>query len=116
MKLLFTTLLAAAAFSTTARSQLIFSAPYQTPQGLGVGLFQDQDGAVSRINTGFPDTIFPSVSRDGRFITLTAPDPVVNQTIPPSSAIYRHDRATGNTTRVFQTKNEGTPVTYCLQY
>ena len=67
----------------------------------GVGLFEAQNGAVAQIPTGFPDHLFPAVSRSGRFIVFSSPDGVeAPLQVPPSSDIYAFDRLIGQTRRV----------------
>ena len=58
-------------------------------------------GPVTRVNSGFAEMNFASISRDGGSILFSASDPVdpVLQ-IPPSSDLYRFDRATGQTLRL----------------
>ena len=56
---------------------------------------------MTRINSGFSEMNFGSLSRDGRFLFFSSPDPTepVSQLIP-SSDLYRFDRLTGVTTNI----------------
>ena len=58
-------------------------------------------GPVTRVNSGFGEMNFASISRDGGSILFSASDPVDPVLlIPPSSDLYRFDRATGQTLRL----------------
>ena len=88
---------------SAASAQLILST---SPNSSGVGgrVFEQRapGEAFFEINSGIPEMNFSSLTRDGRFIHFSSPDPTgaVNQ-ILPSSNIYRFDRATGQTSEVF---------------
>jgi hypothetical protein len=87
--------------AASAPAQLVFSTGQS---GVDSAVFQQlaPGGAVTRVNTGFVHSNYASVSRDGRFITFSSPDPTdpVSQVLP-SSDIYRFDRVTGQWTRLF---------------
>ena len=84
-----------------SKAQLVFTAPADFGGLTGVGLFQTQNGTVSQIPTGFPDHLFPAVSRSGRFIVFSSPDGVqAPLQVPPSSDIYIFDRLIRQTRRV----------------
>ena len=72
--------------------------------GIGARVFEQANpgGAFSEINSGLSEMNYASLSRDGRFIHFSSPDPTEAVTqILPSSDIYRLDRVTGLRTRVF---------------
>ncbi len=74
-------------------AQTVFNAIVPTPAGQTSGLFQLHNGTVTAINTGLATNDFPSLSRDGRFIVISAPDPArPNQT---STDLFLYDRANG---------------------
>lgn len=83
------------ALTQSVPAQTVFGAVVQTPNGPVNGLFQQQqNGTVTQINTGLATNDFPSLSRDGRFIVISAPDPArPNQT---STDLFLFDRANGS--------------------
>lgn len=87
--------------AAAAPAQLIFSTGQN---GADSTIFQQlaPGGPVTQVNTGFAHSNFASLSRNGRFITFSSPDPTgpVNQLLP-SSDIYRFDRSTGQTSKLF---------------
>lgn len=97
MKAILLTLLLAA----PASAQVIFAAPANFGGTIGSGLFQASGGQVSSLNTGFTEHNFPWVSRSGRFVVFSTPDPITPglQEIP-SSDIYAYDRATGTRSKL----------------
>jgi hypothetical protein len=98
---LFWGLLAAAALPAVVHAQLVFAAPAQFAGVTGSGLFELRNGQVVQLATGFAEHNWPTLSRDGRFVAFSTPDPVEpGLGVPPSSDIYLFDRALGVTRRV----------------
>lgn len=90
-----------ALFIETVHAQLFYAAGAQFADRTGIGLFQEQNGQVTQIPTGFVEHNFPSISRDNNFIVFSSPDPVTpGLQVPPSSDIYIYSRASGQTRRV----------------
>lgn len=82
-------------------AQLVFVAPAQFGGLTGTAIFQNQNGTVTALPTGFPEHNFPTLSRDNRFIVFSSPDGVEpGLQVPPSSDIYLFDRAAGSTRRI----------------
>jgi hypothetical protein len=89
------------AVTVSAFGQLVFSVPNQQSGGFRILQQPTAGGQVSQINVGLAEANYASLSRNGRFITFSSPDPTepVSQ-ILPSSDIYQFDRVTGQTRRV----------------
>ena len=88
--------------SVECSAQLVFSTS-SNPAGISASVFEQltPGGPVTRLNTGFAEMNYTSLSRDGGTIIFSVPDPVDPFTqIPPSSDLYRFDRATGQTIRL----------------
>lgn len=104
--------LCALLISTALHSQVIYSAR----SGNSLALFQENNGVITQMQTGFVEHNFPSISRDSRFVVFSTPDPVVPALqVPPSSDILIFDRATSTTRRVINTNTEiqgGRVLTY----
>ncbi len=83
-------------FSTGVRGQLLFTSGTDTNQAL----FERINGASVPINTGLGTHNLPGLSRDGQFVTFSAPDPPQGNGINPSSDLYLYDRATRQTSRI----------------
>lgn len=81
----------------TCSSQLLYNALVQAPGGgLASRIFQFQNGSATPLNVGVSAALFPTPSRDGRFITFSGVDPLrPNQA---SSDLFLFDRGTGRTT------------------
>ena len=93
--------------SSVAPAQLVFS----TSAGGGFAFVLRQQltpgGEVTIVPTGFPESNFGNVSRDGRFITFSSPDPTgTTSQLLPSSDLYRFDRATNLTTKLFDLQTQ----------
>ena len=73
--------------TAAASGQLVFSAP---TGGGASGLFQQSAGSVSPISSGLADNGFPSISRDGRLVIVSGPDPA--QPSQPSTDLWLIDR------------------------
>lgn len=73
--------------------QTVFNAPVSVPGGFTNGLFQMQNGNVTPVDTGLATNDFPSLSRDGRFITMAAPNPA--QPAQAATDLFIYDRVTG---------------------
>lgn len=90
-------------------AQIVFSSLLQDGS---TAVFQQNQpgGAVTRVVTGFAEMNYTSLSRNGRFVTFSSPDPTgsVNQLLP-SSDIYIHDRATGVTNRILDQQTQVLP-------
>ncbi len=80
----------------TTSGQTVFSAP---SAGGGFGLFEQRGATVLPLVTGQTEHYHPWISRSGRYISFSAPDPTVLGSIP-SSDVYVFDRTTGVTHRV----------------
>ncbi len=93
-------LLVAFASGTPARAQLVFSGPATFGGTTGVGLFRQDNGQVTAINTGFVEHYFPWISRNNTLISFSSPDPVPQVGVDPSSDLYLHNLANGQTSRV----------------
>lgn len=77
-------------------AQLVFSAPSTAG---GVGLFELRGTRVVPLPTTQSEHYHPWISRNGRFISFSSPEP----TVPganPSSDLYVYDRSTAATTQV----------------
>ncbi len=80
---------------SSAPAQVIFANP---------GLFQEDNGVITQLNTGFSEHNFPSISRDSRFVLFASPDPVTPALqVPPSSDVYAFDRVLGRTRKIIDT-------------
>ncbi|MCP5518545.1 MAG: hypothetical protein H7A45_14945 [Verrucomicrobiales bacterium] len=100
-KLTLTAWWVAAALPAVAQGQLVYAAPAQFGGVTGSGLFQVGNGQVVQLATGFVEHNWPSLSRDGRFVAFSSPDPVEpGLQVPPSSDVYLFDRVVGGTRRV----------------
>lgn len=90
-------------------AQVVFSSLLQDGS---TAVFQQAQpgGAVTRVATGFAEMNYSSLSRNGRFVTFSSPDPTgsVNQFLP-SSDIYIHDRLTGVTNRILDQQTDVLP-------
>ncbi|NJM39148.1 MAG: choice-of-anchor D domain-containing protein [Akkermansiaceae bacterium] len=115
MKTFLASLMIAAVAPSSA--QIVFSFT-NSPIGVPSNVFQQASpgGAVTSINTGLAETNYASLSRDGRFITFSSPDPTgaVTQLLP-SSDLYSFDRATGRTRKLvdfnsFVNQPQGVPM------
>lgn len=73
--------------------QTVFNALVSGQGGPVHGLFEMQNGTVTPINTGLVTNHFPALSRDGRFITIAAPDPAQPNQVATDLFIY--DRVEG---------------------
>lgn len=80
------------------RAQIIFNALVNEPGGAVNRLFEMQGGVVTPVLTGLTADNFPGLSPDGRFITISSPDPL--QPFEPSHDLFVHDRLTGQTRKV----------------
>lgn len=77
-------------------AQLVFSAPSTAG---GLGLFEQRGARIVPLPTTQSEHYHPWISRNGRYISFSAPEP----TAPganPSSDLYVYDRSTAQTTRV----------------
>ncbi len=100
MKTILAILLPLVLVASSARAQVIFAAPANG----GIGLFQQENGAVTPLDTGFSEHNFPSVSGNSQFVVFSSPDPVTPALqVPPSSDVYAFDRTTGRTRRIIDT-------------
>lgn len=88
--------IAAVLMGGSARGQTVFSAP---SSGGGFGLFEQRGAVVVPLVTGQTEHYYPWISRSGRYISFSAPDPTVLGSIP-SSDVYVFDRTTAVTHRV----------------
>jgi hypothetical protein len=89
--------------SSSPAVTLIHNQLVATPNGPAEGLFEVTNGVRTQILTGLRDNTFPSVSRDGRYILISAADPLFP--IDPSGDIFEFDRVTGQRRQVID--NEG---------
>ncbi len=92
-------LAALAGFGAAASAETVFAGPANFGGTTGIGLFLQQGGQVTQIDTGHTTHHFPWLSRNGRFISFSSPDPTVFGS-NPSSDLYIYDLATGVKSRV----------------
>jgi len=102
----------------TIRADTVFNALVNTPNGPAHGLFQMSNGTVTTVNTNLPTNQFPSLSHDGRFITIASPDPA--QPFQPATDLFIFDRANGVRSRIVnytaETQPDGSIVTPHAQF
>ena len=103
-------LLLAVLVTTSAEAQVIFGADVGSPGNPQGALFRVNDGAVTAINTGLPNPIFPSLSPDGTLLVVSSPDP--GQPSEASTDLFAHELPTGITRKlvnnVTQPQDDGT--------
>lgn len=75
--------------------QLLYSAP---AGGGASSLIQQSAGASTVISTGLSDNVFPSISRDGRLVVVSGPDPL--QPAQASTDLWLIDRVVQTRTRI----------------
>lgn len=85
-------------FSSIASAQTVFNILVPGPNGPAHGLFQAQGGNVTAIPTGLETNQFPALSADGRFITISAPDPARPNQL--ATDLFLFDRVTGTRTQL----------------
>ena len=90
-----------------ASADTVFNALTAGPNGPVHGLFQMQNGNVTALNTGLENNFFPSLSRDGRFVTIAANDPA--RPFQAATSLFLFDRATGNRTLVVSHSSQQQP-------
>ncbi|MEO1081215.1 MAG: thrombospondin type 3 repeat-containing protein [Pseudomonadota bacterium] len=115
--------LALFAFASVASADTIFvdRASVDTPLGPRVAslLFSESNGQVSQLDTGFFEHNHITLSKDGRFVVFSSPNPVTSVGRVPSSNIYSFDRLSGTTGTLIQNTTIGNtlqtvPVTAAL--
>ncbi len=84
------------ALASPAASQLVFTSGSDTNQLL----FERVNGQTVPVETGAGTHDFPGLSRGGRFVSFSVPDPVQGNGLNPSSDIYLYDRLLRSTRRV----------------
>jgi len=89
-----TLLIPALGFGLLAQGQVVFNAV----SGGNRALFEENGGVVSNINTGLASNDFPSLSRDGRLIVISAVDP--EQPFQPSTDLFLWNRDTQERRRI----------------
>jgi hypothetical protein len=92
-----------------------------SPLGPRVGtlLFSETSGQVNQLNTGFVEHNNITLSKDGRFVVFSSPNPVTSVDRVPSSNIYAFDRVNNTTSTLVQNTTLGgtqqtVPVTAAL--
>jgi hypothetical protein len=83
---------------------LIHNRLVSTPSGVVEGLFEVTGGVAVQIPTGLTNNTFPSVSQDGRYILISAADPLFPN--DPSGDVFVFDRANGQTQKVIDHDTE----------
>ncbi|MCA9189125.1 MAG: dockerin type I repeat-containing protein [Pirellulaceae bacterium] len=71
---------------------------YNQANGNSLALFELVNGTPRQLNTGLDSNLFPSVSRDGRFVLISAADPMFPN--EASGDLFEYDRVTGQTRQV----------------
>lgn len=79
---------------SVVQAQLVFSAQ----SGGANGLFQQSAGGVTAITSGLSDNGFPSISRDGRLVVVSGPDPA--QPAQASTDLWLIDRVAQTRNRI----------------
>ncbi|MEE4330811.1 MAG: hypothetical protein V2J10_08085 [Wenzhouxiangella sp.] len=96
--------------TANASGQVIFGADVGSPGNPQGALFRAENGAVTAINTGLTNPIFPSLSPDGTLLVVSSPDPA--QPNEASTDLFAHELLTGQTRKlvnnVTQPQNDGT--------
>ncbi len=104
--------------ASVVAADTVFNALTSGPNGPVHGLFQMQNGTVTAVNTGLTNNFFPSLSRDGRFITIAANDPA--RPFQAATSLFLFDRVTGNRSLVVshsaQQQPDGSFVTPHAQF
>lgn len=92
-----------------------------SPLGPRVGtlLFSETDGQINQLNTGFVEHNNITLSKDGRFVVFSSPNPVTSVNRVPSSNIYAFDRVNNTISTLVQNTTFGgteqtVPVTAAL--
>lgn len=109
--------------SALAAADTIFvsQSTVNTPLGPRVAslLFSETNGVVSQLDTGLLEHNDITLSKDGRFVVFSSPNPVTSVERVPSSNIYAFDRVTNTTSTLVQNTTLGgteqtVPVTSAL--
>jgi hypothetical protein len=83
-------------FTSSATAQtLIHNRLVSSPSGSYQALFEVTNGVARELLTGLNSNTFPSVSRDGRYIIISAGDPLFPN--DRSGDVFEFDRVTGQT-------------------
>ncbi|MEM1188420.1 MAG: hypothetical protein AAGI72_07825 [Pseudomonadota bacterium] len=114
-------LLLAVAGVATADTIFVDRASVDTPLGPRIAslLFSETNGQVSQLATGFLEHNHVTLSKDGRFVVFSSPNPVTSVGRVPSSNIYSFDRLNGTTRTLVENTTVGNtlqtvPVTAAL--
>jgi hypothetical protein len=86
------------AATPSVAQRILHSQLVATASGTVLGLFEVEGGVASLVPTGLPSNNFPSLSPDGRFVTLSSPDPAFPN--EASDDLWEYDRATGITRKI----------------
>ncbi|GAA5482746.1 hypothetical protein [Haloferula sargassicola] len=96
MSFVFRITAAIVALPAAVSAQVVFAAP---STGGGIGLFEQRGAQIVPLVTGQSEHYYPWISRSGRYISFSAPDPTTLGS-NPSSDVYVYDRNTGINHRV----------------
>lgn len=92
----------------SARAQTVLhNQVVNTPNGEVFGLFEVTGGVVTPVPTGLVTNNFPSLSSDGRFISISAPDPQFPD--EASDDLWEFDRFTQQTRKVIDSETMTQP-------